>query len=132
MQNTLIRLSKIVTTLLVSLMLLCLMKNSILYAVYGFDREVFIELFCINKNRPDLHCDGKCELSKLFREKQKENASRILVQLQLENQYFSPSFTFDFGVSGVISQPENAPAISPSDAYSFDFIEKNHKPPRVV
>lgn len=111
-------------------MLVCLMKNSILYAVYGFNREVFIELFCVNKDRPDLHCDGKCELSKMFREKQKENASRILLQLQLENQYFPPAFSFDFPEAPGVAEPGNAsPALRPA-IYFFDFIQENRKPPR--
>lgn len=113
-------------------MLVCLMKNSILYAVYGFDKEVFIELFCVNKDRPDLHCDGKCELSKMFREKQEENASRILVQLQLENQYFPPSFSFDFPEVSSFKQVENVPDLLLPDTYSFDFIKKNRKPPQLV
>ena len=112
-------------------MLICLMKNSILYAVYGFNREVFIELFCVNKDRPDLHCDGKCELSKMFREKQEENASRILVQLQLENQFFPPSFTFDFP-EVCFPEPGSAPATDRPDTYSFDFARKSAKPPEMV
>lgn len=131
-QSTLVRISKIATTALVSLMLVCLMKNGILYAVYGFNQKVFIELFCINKDRPDLHCDGKCELSKMFREKQKENASRILVQLQLENQFFPPSFSFDFPETSHPPKSENVPATILPDTYSFDFIKKSAKPPEVV
>lgn len=108
------------------------MKSSILYAVYGFNREVFIELFCVNKDRPDLHCDGKCELSRMFREKQEENASRLLVQLQLENQYFPPCFSFKFAEMPAVSGTESVPAPLRPDTYSFDFIKKNRKPPQVV
>lgn len=126
-----IRLPKIAAAALVSVMLLCLMKNSILYAVYGFQPDIFIELFCVNKDRPDLHCDGKCELSKMFREKQKENASRILVQLQLENQYFPPSFVFDFPEIS-LPEPVNRPAFTRPDIYSFDFIRKSSKPPEMA
>lgn len=113
-------------------MLVCLMKNSILYAIYGFNPEVFIELFCVNKDRPDLHCDGKCELSKMFREKQKENASRILVQLQLENQFFPPSFSFDFPEASFLPRSENVPVTLRPGTYSFDFIKDSCKPPERV
>lgn len=113
-------------------MLVCLMKNSMLYAVYGFNSDLFIELFCVNKDRPDLHCDGKCELSKMFREKQKENASRILVQLQLENQFFPPSFSFDFPEVPFIPESENGPVWGRPDTYSFDFIKKSARPPEIV
>ena len=124
------RFSKIVTTALVSLMLVCLMKNSILYAVYGFDRDVFIELFCINKDRPYLHCDGKCELSKILKEKQKDNATAVLLQLQLENQYFPPSFSFTFAETPAPFRTFSIlPPLRP-DIYFFDFIRENRKPPQ--
>lgn len=38
---------------------------NVLYALYSFDQDVFIELFCENKEKPELHCDGNCMLSKI-------------------------------------------------------------------
>lgn len=32
---------------------------------YMVDTKNFVELFCVNQDKPDLECDGKCELSKL-------------------------------------------------------------------
>ncbi len=29
------------------------------------DTKNFVELFCVNKEKPELQCNGKCELSKL-------------------------------------------------------------------
>ena len=113
-------------------MLLSLMKNSILYTLYGLNQEVFITLFCANQSRPDLHCDGKCELSKMFVEKQKESATRILVQLQLENQYFSPEFSFNFPDTRVFSAPGSSPGTLQPDTYSFNFFHKNRKPPQAA
>src|SRR5690606_2508020 len=41
------------------------MRAGFMLGFYVIDSESFIELFCINKEKPELHCDGKCELSKL-------------------------------------------------------------------
>ncbi|MFA7446316.1 MAG: hypothetical protein WCY89_10245 [Flavobacteriaceae bacterium] len=41
------------------------MRAGFMLGFYVIDSESFIELFCVNKEKPELHCDGKCELSKL-------------------------------------------------------------------
>lgn len=39
---------------------------------YALFTEDFIERYCINKERPELQCDGKCALSKMLTEKKQE------------------------------------------------------------
>lgn len=36
---------------------------------YLIDNSTFTELFCVNQDKPELKCNGKCELSKLNKEK---------------------------------------------------------------
>lgn len=36
----------------------------IIYLEYEFNKEYIIKNYCVNKNRPQLHCDGKCYLAK--------------------------------------------------------------------
>lgn len=35
-----------------------------LYIEYEITKDYIINNYCVNKNRPELHCDGKCYLSK--------------------------------------------------------------------
>ncbi len=53
----------------------------IIFFSYEFNKTYIIENYCINKNRPQLHCDGKCYLAQKLqaaREKE-ENQSKITV-----------------------------------------------------
>jgi hypothetical protein len=65
--------------------------NSMVYSVikvnFTINRKYIIENFCINKDKPELACNGKCFLM------QKMNAEK-------ERQESLPAFTFnkDFGV----------------------------------
>lgn len=65
--------------------------NSMVYSVikvnFTINRKYIIENFCINKDKPELKCDGKCFLM------QKMNEEK-------ERQGSLPAFTFnkDFGV----------------------------------
>lgn len=50
-------------------MLVVLLTHSfginVLYGLYNWDQDLFVELFCVNQDKPELECDGSCMLSKL-------------------------------------------------------------------
>lgn len=49
---------------------------------FYLDREQITILYCINKDKPQLECDGKCELGKRLSEaeKQQENGEEISLE----------------------------------------------------
>ncbi|ADQ18906.1 hypothetical protein [Leadbetterella byssophila] len=117
--------------LLVFVMLLCLMKNSLLYTLYSVNQEVFVELFCINKDRPELHCDGKCELSKILKEKEKEKTSQVLLQLQLDHVFLNQQVSFTFPAPIL---PEKEIKLCPytQDLYCYTLFLNLSEPPEFV
>lgn len=48
------------------------LRSGIYFAYYLIDTEDFIENFCQNKNKPELHCEGKCKLSDVSAQSQKK------------------------------------------------------------
>ena len=44
------------------------------YAGYFLNKDFIIENFCINKNKPELECDGKCYLTKQIAEQTQKTA----------------------------------------------------------
>jgi len=48
------------------------LQVSFTYAYYYLDKSDFIERLCENKDKPEMHCDGKCHLKKVA-EKNTEN-----------------------------------------------------------
>jgi hypothetical protein len=65
--------------------------NSMVYSVikagFTINQKYIIENFCINKDKPELNCDGKCFLAQKIKEEQERKESL-------------PAFTFqnDFGI----------------------------------
>ena len=55
----------IVVSLFVLLISFNSIKSGIMISFYMVDTKNFVELFCVNKEKPELECNGKCELSKL-------------------------------------------------------------------
>jgi len=111
------------------IMLLSIMKASVLYTVYEYDKAFFIELFCVNKDRPQLKCNGHCKLAQMQQEENEKNADNILKQLQSETVYFSPVLMplMDNDRSLVTGKAQ-LPACY-DHLYSFLFTSKLVKPP---
>lgn len=60
----------------------------LLYLDYELRKEFIIDNFCINKTRPELHCDGKCYLATRLaavQEQEEEEAQRAFMFKLLEN-----------------------------------------------
>ncbi|MBI6121160.1 hypothetical protein [Salegentibacter maritimus] len=55
----------IIVSLFVLLISFNSIKSGIMISFYMVDTKNFVELFCVNKEKPELQCNGKCELSKL-------------------------------------------------------------------
>lgn len=123
------QLSKIAGVFVMFIMLLSIMKTSILYTVYEYDKAFFIELFCVNKDRPQLKCNGHCKLAQMQREENEKSADNILKQLQSETVYFSPVLMplMDNDRSLVTGKAQ-LPACY-DHLYSFLFTSKLVKPP---
>ncbi len=63
-------------------------------------KEYIIKYHCENRNRPELHCDGKCYLAKKLKAAQesqeKEASQRLLTQvLELADQLSHWQFNFE-------------------------------------
>lgn len=65
----------------VSLLVLKSFFNLLLTTFYYVDKELFIEKFCENIDKPELECNGKCKLKKIA-----ENTS---------NKEKTPQYSFD-------------------------------------
>jgi len=96
---------------------------------YALFTEDFVERFCENKERPELNCDGKCELSKmLLQESNDENPPLNLDFLRTETVLFLElGMEIDFVVYSNISQRTD----KYTNFYSFIPLEKELQPPRV-
>lgn len=87
-------------------------------------------MFCVNKELPQMKCEGKCKLAKMQQEESDEKSANTLKQLQTEGIYFlslfndSSSLYGDFGdAMGISHKPFY------NRLYAFIFMAKPIKPP---
>jgi hypothetical protein len=91
------------------------MVNLGLCAYYQLNKKMIADKLCINKNKPELHCNGKCYLSKQFK-KAEENEKRQSQTLNQKDEVsikdtdtktfcFAPTLRF-FSLLGGYSSPK--------------------------
>lgn len=107
-----------------------IMKNSLLYILYDFDSTLFVSMFCENKNRPQLHCNGKCQLAKMLKEKEQEDASNILKQLQKSNliAFNDNNLLYERKFSTLNNSKH---PVEHQSNYCFSYFSKKYKPPKI-
>lgn len=62
------RLKKFVSILLLHAILLQLCNKVGVFTWFKINQKEIVELFCINKNKPQIECDGKCYLKNKLQE----------------------------------------------------------------
>lgn len=70
--------------MLVFLLFFNSIKCGFMLGFYLADTKSFVELFCVNKDKPELKCNGKCELSKLAQKESKNDKPSYLDFLNRE------------------------------------------------
>ncbi|MDF2158263.1 hypothetical protein [Algoriphagus sp. CAU 1675] len=112
------------------LVLLNGMSYSIIQGQFYLQRDRIAELFCINQDKPELQCDGKCELSKRLNEaKEKEESPKAIVLKEL-NLIFTLPESVNFNEnSGIASNSKHSEAhfLPKLPIRDFDFFH----PPRI-
>ncbi len=58
----------IISFVLSLLILYSTVRGAVYHLYYTIDQKGFIENFCINKDKKNLHCEGKCKLKELSKE----------------------------------------------------------------
>ena len=77
------------------------MVAPILFLDYELRKDYIIQNFCINKDKPKLHCDGKCYLAKRIaaadKQEESQNTSTSLSKIiNLEINPIQVVFDFEF------------------------------------
>lgn len=69
-------------SVLILLILLNGMGYSLIQAHFYLDREEITALYCVNKDKPELKCDGKCELGKRLSEAKNQEEGQVEITLE--------------------------------------------------
>lgn len=118
--------STLIILLFVAVMLFNSIKSGFMISFYLVDNSSFTELFCVNQDKPEMECNGKCELSKLNEDSTtKEKPSNLdFLQRQLV-LFFNPLQRLEV----LQFFEEKKPAIAYLNNYKYQHIQRITHPP---
>lgn len=118
----------IISTFFVIIALASSLKTASVISYYALFTDDFVERFCENKARPEMHCDGKCALSKMLLQEAGDDQTPInLDWLKNETVLFvGPLITFNF-----LQLPrKELNKLQYSVLYDFHFSKRIIHPPQ--
>ena len=101
----------------------------LLYLDFELRRDYIVSNLCENRNRPQMHCDGKCYLAKRFAalEEQEKRQAEKSYMFRLIDQVMDHRSSFDFQPKYVLSDITRetnfasvslfAPRVTPADIF---------------
>lgn len=118
----------IISLILLSVFLLTF-SRVIIYADYFINKDYIAKVLCINKDKPKMHCKGKCHLQKQLKEEEKKEQSPVNpIKGKNEVQLFSQNHSALFLFNPVTEEKSTT-------YYSFHLSEKHlhsvFHPPKV-
>lgn len=100
------------------------------FVEYALNHEYIAEFLCINKDKPQLQCNGKCHLVKEIK-KQQEQEPLSALSISMEN--------YPIGFVNIYHFKEplnylwlNSPLYSYSSLYNFHYSKESFQPPDFV
>lgn len=104
----------------VALLLICLMITAnftrlAIYAGFEANQKYIAEKLCENRDKPWLHCNGRCFLAKKIKqaEEKERSAERQIQKSLIQDACVAVSFSFKFHAQLLQSFPERYQAMVP-------------------
>lgn len=95
---------------------------------FKLNQQEITDLFCINKSKPELQCQGKCFMMKgLHHQEQQRQSDKSVYKLQLEETFVTP---VEVIIVKHIAEAERGYAITQIQQLSRGFEQGITKPPR--
>lgn len=117
-------------SLFIPLILLNGMGYTLIQVHFYADREEITALYCVNKDKPELECNGQCELGKRLAKatENQENGEEVTLE-ELSLQYLPiPEFFLFFQQKEFYSSDQNTkPNPSPKGEFTFEFFHPPQK-----
>ena len=107
--------------------------NRIFFVNYELRKDYIIKNYCVNKNRPEMHCDGKCYLAKQLHKVAEDKATKEAERQEqsfkklLEETFNHENFVFSQTFESVILTIQNN--FSYKTSHYFMLITSLFHPP---
>lgn len=118
-------LKSIVSVCLILSILLQTLVGVVIIFTYEINKENITKLFCENKSKPELSCNGQCHLKKQLKKAEKEQGNPNIKIVKEVTLFIEQSIGYNFFTHETLSNSFDRQAFYTSNYLSFIF----HPPP---
>ncbi|WP_179319546.1 hypothetical protein [Winogradskyella helgolandensis] len=80
---------KVFSYIMTIMFLFVVSQQAVVIMHFKLNQKAITEQFCINKNKPELQCNGKCHLSKELQETENSDSEKIMTTKNLDLVFYS-------------------------------------------
>lgn len=117
---------KIVSLVLLSVFVMQVLNQVFIVANYAINKDYISKVLCENKDKPKMHCNGKCHLKKQLAKEEKKEQSPVKEKKEIQLFYETNPL---MSISAPINRDEQI------SSYSFPITDKHQisvfHPPQV-
>lgn len=121
---------QISTILFVGLILVRSMVIPMVFIDYELNKDYIIQNFCVNKNKPELECDGKCYLAQKINEAREKEAESTFSSYLFTMECHFVSQTIKLTYVPIVFFLESKPIDFKASIYDSKSIFAFFHPPR--
>ena len=104
---------------------------NIISSLYDIDKLVFVDLFCENKDKPELNCKGSCMLEKLEKQKRQDSEKpTFTTHIQSDILFYVQNFGYEINNIILLSEVEHHFYFQ--DFYGSIHLKEVFRPPSLV
>lgn len=119
---------QVIAYILISLLTLQSFSPLVIFSAYYANKSFVAGVLCENKNKPRLHCDGKCFLSKQLQKAEKEEHSQNTPAKAIEAFVYTEQVSLHNISNELYPAQPNYPLYQPNH-YNFYFEGSCFRPP---
>ncbi|WP_242084152.1 hypothetical protein [Aestuariivivens sediminis] len=121
---------KTVAVSLVFLYVIAMLRPIQPYLEYALNHEYIANFLCMNKEKPELQCNGKCHLTKELKKQQEQEPFSAL---SVSMEHYPIGFVTIFQINGLSICSLNVNHIySYNRLYQFNYCQDKSQPPELV
>jgi len=122
---------KLISLLIFVCLLVQMSSRLLIIGTFYANREYITTHFCVNKDKPQMKCGGRCYLHKELKENDKKSGNALIHPEKFQEFVFIIPSKFNFPASSLLPS-EKAYTLMKANQYSYSFVPDCFRPPAIV
>ncbi|CAM1358853.1 conserved hypothetical protein [Tenacibaculum litopenaei] len=113
---------------LVALYLIAMLRPITPFVEYAINYDYIAKVLCINKDKPEMSCNGKCQLMKKLEKQQEDDYQALRVSME----EYPIGFVSIMSIESLLVSPRTVTIDDTyQDQYTYQYLQEVFHPPAV-